>query len=290
MFHDIPKINYDDFVKRSKQPYRGSNASPLGWREYSARHFRPLENEEGFALYYRHREVLDDVKDIDYRKSFAIVRPDNTIEFSNPTSAQSENLMLRRILGSPVYHEKGRGGTVISKHRGSDDKTMHPMFRGLRINMDTLKESKPYELYVRKLVQKEAKAYLKQFDEFRVAGITMFNSMNAKGVDELLNELRKTKNHSDMFFECLEKKHYVDALMHFALNRYTYWTWAEINDGRLLNFKEVVKQSLDKYFNDFVLQNTDEPFQLKMVESGKCFPTSKWGYTIVQDGNEMIRL
>jgi hypothetical protein len=286
MFFDISKMNYDDFVKRSKKPYRGSNASPLGWREYSARHFRPLENEEGFALYYRHRGLLDDTKDSDLRKSFAVVRPDNTIEFNNPTSTQSENIMLRNILNTPFYHEKARGGTCISK-----ENIMHPIFKGLRINMDTLKETKPYELYVKKLIHKEAKGYLKQFDEFKIASLTMFNSMNANGVDELLYEVRKSNcYHNVVFFECLEKKHYVDALMHFVLSKYGYWNWADITESRLADFKEVVKQALDKNFNDFVLLNTEVPFQMKMVESGKRFPTSKWGYAIVQDGNKMIRL
>jgi hypothetical protein len=290
MFYDIPKMNYANMVERAKKPYRGSNATPLGYREYSARHFRPLQNEEGFALYYRHREVLDDVKDPDNKKAFAIVRPDNTIQFNNPTSAQSENMILRRILSAPVHHEKARGGTCIMVHQ-NERSTMHPMFRGLRIDMDTLKEHKPYELYIKTISRKVAVEYLKQYDEFKVASLTMFNSMNADGVNDLLTELRSNKKyHNDYFFECFEKKHYVDALMHFVLCKYNYWSWADVTLSRLVNLKAVVREALDKHFDEYALRNSDAPFKLKQVEGGKYFPTSKWGYVIVQDGKEMVRL
>jgi len=290
MFYDIPKMNYANMVERAKKPYRGSNATPLGYREYSARHFRPLQNEEGFALYYRHREVLDNVKDLDLGIAFAIVRPDNTIEFNNPTSAQSENMMLRRILSAPVYHEKTRGGTCIRVHH-NERSTMHPMFKGLRIDMDTLKEHKPYELYIKTISRKVAVEYLKQYDEFKVASLTMFNSMNADGVNDLLTELRlNKKDHNDTFFECFEKKHYVDALMHFVLRKYNYWSWADVTLSRLVNFKSVVNQAVTNHFDEFALRRSDVPFKLKQVEGGKYFPTSKWGYVIVQDGKEMVRL
>lgn len=296
MFYDIPKLNYADMVERAKKPYRGSNASPLGWREYSARHFRPLKDEEGFSIHYCSRTVMDEIesntaKHASWHKPFAIARPDNTIEFIKPTSAQSENMILRRMLSTPVYHEKARGGTCI---RGSDysstNHIMHPMFEGLRIDMNTLKESKPYELYVRKLIQKEAKAYLKQYDEFKTVAVTMFNAMNVRGVSELIDEIKTSKKvHNDAVMSAISEKHYVDALVHFILRKYNYWSWADMNESRLNNLRGVVKESLEKDFNHFVLERSNVPFKLVQVESGKYFSVSKWGYTIVQDGKEMVR-
>ena len=296
MFYDIPKLNYADMVERAKKPYRGSNASPLGWREYSARHFRPLKDEEGFSIHYCTRTVMDEIesntaKHAAWYKPFAIVRPDNTIEFIKPTSAQSENMILRRMLSTPVYHEKARGGTCI---RGSDysstNHIMHPMFEGLRIDMNTLEASKPYELYVRKLIQKEAKAYLKQYDEFKTVALTMFNAMNVRGVSELIDEIKTSKKvHNDAVFSAISEKHYVDALAHFILRKYNYWTWADITESRLNNLRSVVKESLENDFDDFVLARSNVPFKLVQVEASKYFSVSKWGYTIVQDGKEMVR-
>jgi len=296
MFYDIPKMNYASMVERAKKPYRGSNASPLGYREYSARHFRPLKNEEGFSMHYCIRTVMDNIetnkeKHASRHKPFAIVRSDNTIEFVKSTSPQSENMMLRRILSTPVFHEKTRGGTCI---RGNDysstNHIMHPIFEGLRIDMDTMKESKPYELYIRKLIHKEAKAFLKQYDEFKIVGLTMFNSMNVRGVSELLDEIKTSKKvHNDATFEAISNKHYVDALMHFILRKYNYWSWADLNEDRLNKLRNAVKEALNNDFDDFVLKHSNVPFKLVQVESGKYFSVSKWGYTIVQDGKEATR-
>ena len=77
--------------------------------------------------------------------------------------------------------------------------------------------------------------------------------------------------------------------MHFILRKYNYWSWADMNESRLNNLRGVVKESLEKDFNHFVLERSNVPFKLVQVEASKYFSVSKWGYTIVQDGKEMVR-
>ena len=65
IFNDVKQVwagglTYDKMVERTKtiKPYRGglSNAYPMGWREYSPRHFRA--NKDGsFSIYYKNREI-----------------------------------------------------------------------------------------------------------------------------------------------------------------------------------------------------------------------------------------
>ena len=311
MYHDIHKTNYASLKHKVKvtAPYRGSDAYPIGWRDYSARHFRPLKDEEGFALYYGNRRDVDEIikkgTGVTTRLShtpFAIVRADNSIEFLRDTGLMSENLLLQNLLSSGVYHSKAHGGTVIKQAIGRYSETpikefkysMHPMFVGLRINMDTLEAMTPYEFYRRKLNRVQAKSYLEQFEETKKTGIVMLKAMTHNGINDLIRDLRNTlrntphSEYSKKFYESVDNKYYLDALMYFVLIEQNYW-W-DISNERLPRFIKLVTDALSKKFNDFVLKNSDVGLDLVKLESGELFESCKWGYKIVCNGQETKRL
>ena len=308
MFYDISKTNYETLKKRSQtiKPYRGSDAFPLGYREYSDRHFRPLKNEEGFELYYADRQVIDQTikagnLQMDnaryWRNPFAIVRADNSIEFIRGTGVMSENLILQQMLSSNVFHSKPHCGTLIRRIVGSTDGKsdtfqfiMHPMFRGLRLDMDTLKAVTPYEIYTKRIVRNEAKEYLKQFEDTKSVGMTMLRAMRADGINELIRDVRgeSYSNYKKKFYESVDSNYYLDALMCFFLHESSIW-WDVTEDNKERFFRRL-ENVLDKKFNDYVLKNSNIGFQLVKLESEKLFPTCKWGYSIVCNGEEVVRL
>lgn len=305
MYHDIHKTNYVSLKHKVKvtAPYRSSDAYPIGWRDYSYRHFRPLKDEEGFALYYGNRRNMDEIikkgTGVTTRLShtpFAIVRADNSIEFLRDTGLMSENLMLQRMLSSGVYHSKAHGGTIIKQSSKRDmsgttySYKMHPMFVGLRLNMDTLEAMTPYEFYRRKLNRVQAKSYLEQFEETKKTGIVMLKAMTHNGINDLIRDLRNTPHseYSKKFYESVDNKYYLDALMYFVLLEQNYW-W-DINNERLPRFIKLVTDALSKKFNDFVLKNSDVGLDLVKLESGELFESCKWGYKIVCNGQEAKRL
>jgi len=303
MFYDIDKMNYETLKKRSQtmKPYRGSDARPLGWRQYSDRHFRPLKDEEGFALYYADRKNVDNIlnghpnaKEYQNTQPFAIVRADNSIEFVRQTGMMSENMMLQNMLGSGVFHSMAHGGTVIKRityhENGTSSYVMHPMFQGLRINMDTLKAVTSHEFYRKKLIRAEAKSYLEQFQDTKNTGLVMLKAMKAKGINELIEDLNKTSrfDFTKKFYEAVNNKYYLDALMYFFLKEQSYW-W-ELTDERMDRFLRMVSVTVSARFNDFVLRNSNVGFDLVKLENGELFSSCKWGYKIVCNGQEVNRL
>ena len=304
MYYDIHKTNYASLKHREKvcPAYRSSDARPLGYRDYSDRHFRPLKDEEGFALYYGNRRNVDEITKQGgavtrlSHTPFAIVRADNSIEFLRDTGLMSENLMLQGMLSAGVYHSKAHGGTIIKQAMKATNRdtpisySMHPMFAGLRLNMDTLEAMTPYEFYRRKLNRVQAKSYLEQFQETKTTGIVLLKAMTHNGINELIKDLRNTphNDYEKQFYESVDKKYYLDALMYFILSEQNYW-W-DINNERLPRFIKLVTDALSKKFNDFVLKNSDVGFDLVKLESGKLFESCKWGYKIVCNGQEVKRL
>jgi hypothetical protein len=306
MFYDVKKTNYEALKKRTQtiKPYRGSDAFPLGFREYSDRHFRPLKDEEGFALYYADRQVIDQTIKLGHldnsrywRTPFAIVRADNSIEFVRKTGHMNENLILQQMLHGHVFHSKTHGGTLIKRIVGDTDGKndefkyiTHPVFKGLRIDMDTLRAVTPYELYSKKLIREEAREYLKQFEDTKKAGMTMLRAMKPDGINELIQDVRSAcySNYNKAFFEAVNNNHYLDALSCFYLHESGYW-W-EVTEERKDRFMRLMDDMLSKKFNDYVLKNSNIGFQLVKLESEKLFSSCKWGYSIVCNGKEVVRI
>jgi len=300
MFDDIRKVSYNRLKLITEHgAYRGSEESngayPLGARKYSNRHFRPLE-DGSYALYYADRQNMDNkVKenaDSSLRAPFAIVRPDNTIEFTRSTGYQSENLILRALLNASVTHSKPHEGTVIHTYGNRDSTTMHPMFQGLKLDLDTMQTTKPYELYVKVLIRDKANELIKQFDDFKVISMTMFNAMNGSGINEMIEELRiaARSQKRESFMEAYNKGHYVDALMLFFFHDLNFWYYLDANEERVKTLKTRVQNKLKLKFNEYVIRQNDTPYKLVQLETGKPFRSSKWGYKIVQDGQDVIRL
>ena len=120
IFNDVSQVwagglTYDKMVERTKtvKPYRGglNNAYPMGWREYSRRHFRA--NKDGsFSIYYKNRESVDVVESGNFkegwdresltrwvdRQHLATVYPDNTFEIRHHLG-QGDSTYMTEALG-----------------------------------------------------------------------------------------------------------------------------------------------------------------------------------------------
>ena len=170
-FYDISKISYESLanqVKNSK-PYRNSgNAYPLGFREYSARHFRALE-DGSFSIWYLHREFSDKIqvggvtegwwRD---KKPLGVVRPDNSFEFTTENGLhQGENTLLSELLGVYIHQVKDKGGAVMSTGDGE-----YPIFTGLRFDLATKKPLTQFTVVQPTLNRKRSNEHMKQYKEF----------------------------------------------------------------------------------------------------------------------------
>jgi hypothetical protein len=303
MFYDIKRVNYAqliDSVSKTK-PYAGTtNVYPLGAREYSDRHMR-LQEDGSFVCFYSNRKQVDEIskgqkEEKSWHKKFATIYPDNTIEFERPTNHMGENMILRRMLGGNVCHEQARGGMVFKFHQSADKVVMHPIFNGLRVNLSTQESTVPYILNIKKLNQKKAKEYLAQYGNFRNIAKVMIDPMSDEGIRETLMDLKEEFKDSiyimpkTLVVKLLDQRRVVDAAVMFAsVENINYINWSHSNMSLGKIFKDNLFDKINNKFNEVVLQGTDIPFILEPHEGGKYFPTSKWGYTIVQNNEVKTR-
>ena len=310
-FYDISKISYESLanqVKNSK-PYRGSgNAYPLGYREYSARHFRALD-DGSFSIWYMHRESSDAVirgdeinawyKD---KKPLGIVRPDNSFEFTAENGLhQGENTLLSELLGVYIHQVKSKGGAVMSTGNGE-----YPIFTGLRFDLTTKKPLTRFEVVQPTLNRKRSNEHMKKYKEFLDVYPMFIKAMNDKAALDVIKDLydQYDKFHGAKFNdktlkEVVDKKHYVDAAFimyllktHWVRSNF-YYHWRDENAGtsepRLpREWQDSVQGTVSRHFRRTMLAETKEAFDWVIQSEGRL-PKTAWEHKIVSPTGELFR-
>lgn len=310
-FYDINKINYESLVNKVKnsKPYRGSgNAYPLGYREYSARHFRAMD-DGSFTIWYLHREFSDKIQqgEVDNgwwrdKKPLGVVRPDNSFEFTTQNGLhQGENILLSELLGVYVHQVKSKGGAVMSTGDGE-----YPIFTGLRFDIGTKKPLTQFTVVQPTLNRKRSNEYMKQYKEFLDVYPMFIKAMNDKAALEVIRDLYNQYNkfygaefNDQTLKEVVDKKHYVDAAFIMYLLK-THWVrsnfhyhWREDNAGtsepRLpREWQDSIQGTVSRHFRKTMLAETKEAFDWVNLPMGKL-PATTWEHKIVSPTGEELR-
>lgn len=298
-----PFKSYDDFMKvtREQPPYRGTtNAYPLGNRKYSQRHFRVKDNGE-INIFYANRTNVDAwevgkqdtlkreyERKMDYgERRLATVFPDNSIQISNRVW-MSDYAMIGAVTGFYCRNESRRGGLVISH-----GKYIHPGFKGIRLMLDSAAPHPEmlYETRSLTLKRKEANEYMKRYDEFLATFPVMLNAMGKDAVREMTTELRNKVKFPHGTVEdvigAIERKHYCDAAILFAIHKLHMSHWMYGNKGI-----DSLISNVNEKFRAFALasaENKEEVFSVTKHEAGTYFPTSTWPLNVYHNDQPMKR-
>ena len=337
IFNDVTQVwqgglTYDKMVERTKsvKPYRGglSNAYPMGWREYSRRHFRA--NKDGsFSIYYKNRETVDVVESGNFkegwdkesmtkwvdRQHLATVYPDNTFEIRKHLG-QGDSTYMSEAFGYWFQSCGARGGTIAWNKAGH----MHPIFKGMRLHLDPAKKVlgetvTPYITFQRRVNRKLANEALGKYDHFLKVAPVMIGAMHQDGLLETMQDLsnegifnKKEPNESSMvhFDKLVQSHRLVDAACLFMLANNVhhvaysafhetkpslggYWGSSDSPEREAAFFKTRLEGALNDMFKPSIIKAHDA-FNLKELKAGTVLPKSKWGYIIKSDGEPVIRL
>ena len=337
IFNDVKQVwqgglTYDKMVERTKtiKPYRGglSNAYPMGWREYSRRHFRA--NKDGsFSIYYKNRETVDVVESGNFKEGWdkesmikwvdhahlATVYPDNTFEIRQHLG-QGDSTYMSEALGYWFQSCGARGGTIAWNKAGH----MHPIFKGMRLHLDPAKKAlgetlTPYTVFQRRVNRKLASEALGKYEEFLKVAPVMTGAMSKDGIMETIKDLVSEKkfvkelgavNMAHHFEKLVQSHRLVDAAVLFMLSNNVhhivysafhgthphlggYWGTSNSPEREVELFNVHLKQSLSDLFKPSVIKAHDA-FNLKELKAGTVLPKSKWGYIVKSDGAPVIRL
>jgi hypothetical protein len=316
-FYDIQNVSYKALIEHAKtaKEYRDSGgAYNLGARRYSDRHFR-LRGDL-IDIYYTHpdqsKKIVEKDKSLDtwsYHRHLLTIHPDNSFEVVN-FSGQGDNMFMSQAVRGYIHQDGGRKGVVYYTNT-----KMHPIFKGLRIDLETGDAVTPYKFYKRDINKKKANETLKEFAEFQTMAMKFVDPMTPQGILEVFKDLYDQEGSLDaldegLFVQLVRDKKYVDAAIVFSIagKGIMYHSYRHLllnvfknedheRDLRMLTrafdneFKSILARGINEAIRDIVLIGCDDAAILKELPIGEKFPSSKWGYNITdQCDNRFIRI
>jgi len=307
-YNDIGKVSYARLKREMEmdKPYANTKAYPLGERRYSRRHFRQRE-DGAFTLHdWNLKSAEKDEMNhsaIGPQYVSAIVHPDNSFEYV--TILDNGSTQFLSALAGGVAHVKARGGHVHYYRQ------CHPVFNGLRINLDSHEAVTPYVMRVKTLDKKKAKDYLQQYEVSKKIGRHMLDAMEWKGRLEVCVDVVERfggdfLSHAHVAKLMSEGKHtdaiacalmvnkfgwrYSRAAMNFYSGANILWQTDKL-------FAHSFQDDIDDVFtkgwlDESILRGTPEMFKYgEPLKMGESFPSSKWGYSLKDlDGNDLVRI
>jgi hypothetical protein len=106
-----------------------------------------------------------------YKRHLLTIHPDNSFEVVN-FSGQGDNMFMSQATHGYIHQDGGRKGVVFY-----NNKKMHPIFKGLRIDLETGDAVTPYKFYKRDINKKKANELLKEYVEFQTMAMKFIEPM-----------------------------------------------------------------------------------------------------------------
>jgi hypothetical protein len=302
------EFNYQRLLKISEtqEPYKGSeNRFPFSNRKYGHKYFLKdmVDGVPQFRLcyYYRKNDTEPNV--------FGIVRSDNTIEFDMGGRYMHQG--LRQIMSRSYHNGYFRssvrhGGIIYSKRIEEDDHVwwrVIPIFRGLRMNMDTLEihESSKYTFVKKTLSREKSKALLAKYENAYKVAEVMYVNLEQDKISDIIKEIGReyfpkywvengnygyldiktgnTKEVMDKADEILESSPFDSFILY--INAISLW-WKHNN-----NIKENYDRAKKKIYK--VLQKNNDVFNVKEFDYTQNISSSAWGLDIKVNNNFVYR-
>lgn len=235
-------------------------------------------------------------------RTMGIVRPDNTFEFVCDSFGQSESMFFNRDLPiNAVFFTSCRLGGAILQDSWRKPSVRIPLFKGLRVDLNTLKVWDKQDVRVIKhnIDRKLSKPLMETYgDLIKVSGV-MFSAMDndsfIRELNEVLDKLKEQSNYlskSDLQEEAIkakQEKNYFESAMLIAYsinaggleNHYRWWKNGWSNASELSPTK--VHQGLVRGLAKEVYK-AESPFKQTEYRAGEVYSSSDWGIDVFCNG------
>ena len=332
-------------ITKNVKPYRNSsNRYPVADRRHNTKCFyvKEIDGEIVYEITYGYKylehfhtkeEYLEDKKkakpiiscrdwETDESRKYCtytttpnvlgVVRSDNTFEFTGKYYGQGHNSVISQWSRGCFFNSSRHGGFVYYD-RSMD--IFHPIFKGMRLHIDTMMphESSIYQVTGKRVSRKDAKQFLKKYEDFYKINEVMFKTIDMKIVldttIDVIHSLAEKDEVENYYFSQTSTKRMIewadnniniaplDSALAYALaydiSRLGYITRAYINSmkyGRNTGYQiEPISLygNLKRRLNKELYRRHNEVMKPIEHTMGKMYPPSEWGLTITVNGKEV---
>ena len=338
-------LNYKrlDGIANSISPYRGSlNRFPIGDRRHNTKYFfvRDEEGQRVFDIVHgqnwkhitlteaEHDECakqgvprLNKYQDHStnkweyyryevYPNILGIVRPDNTFEFTADNYGQGDRGILSSYGHGWLSTDSRRGGMIWMGAQGGklrNDKTRGamPIYKGLRVDCETMQPTKPITVIGRKVDRKVGKDLLTNYADFYATTEVMTKAMDYEVFVRTMNDVMNDHMGGDIDKDHTEYSAKAEALIHTApLDAAMLYMMGWDIGGMRWNLRRFMDTNFSRYsshedtphtmflnlkrrLNKEIYKAHEQVFKKVEYVNGEMYPPSEWGYTVMVDGVEV---
>ena len=337
-------LNYTrlNSLSNSVSPYRGSvNRFPIGSRRHNTKYFL-VRDEDGQRVFdivhgqhWKHvtltKQEHDDLakqgstKLRKYQDTggtweyytyevtpniLGVVRPDNTFEFTSTSYGQGDRGVLSVYGNGYLSTDSRRGGMIWMGAQGGklkNDRTRGaiPIYKGLRVNCETMQPTKPITVIGRKVDRKVGKTLLAKYADFYAVTEVMTKAMDYEVFVKTMNEVMNDHLDGDIARDHTEYSAKAEAIIHTApLDAAMLYIMGWDIGGMRWNLRRFIDSNITRYsssedtphtmflnlkrkLNKEIYKQNDEVFKKVEYTNSEMFPPSEWGYTVMVDGVEV---
>lgn len=291
---DIAYGYYNKFHECSESEYQIKDANNI--RTYRQQKYQPDGTPMIGEYSYHWAECLPNI--------LGTVRNDNTFQFTKDTYDQGAMTFLNTLVIGWFARQSRRGGMIHVAH--SDGKKMiTPIWKGMKMNLDTMKPTVSYKVLTHQVNRKAGKALLAKYEHFFKVTEVMTKNMDGNGIIDLakvvLSELYPHKENAHQEYhltvelmkaaeKCINDAP-LDAFVLYALaydtNAFNHRVrYASNTYSRDLDVTGMYN-NLKRKFSKEMYKDNPEIFKVVEHDNPLSYPSCDWGVKIVVDGNEM---
>lgn len=323
-------------ITKTAKPYRGTtNRYPIGDRRHNTKDFISEERngEQVYVIRYgftwkehlHTKEEYDASPSTIHERNFSgekkyfsytripselgIVRSDNTFEFTHMGYGQGDNMIMSSWSRGYFFRSSRHGGMIYR-----DNDVFHPIFKGLRIDCDTMlpHENSKYQVVGKRVSRKDAKEFLTRYTDFYQVNEVMLKTMEWKGFMETAIEVMAENGiGTDHWGLALNEKNKLidfadenlnnaplDAGIAFSLaydvqNLYSRVRAFNGNGNSYYNREvelDVIFANLKRKLNKELYKRNPSVMKLTEYVPNEAYPPSEWGVDIFVNGVEVEQL
>ena len=334
-------LNYTrlNSISNSVSPYRGSvNRFPIASRRHNTKYFLVRE-EEGQRVFdivhgqhWKHITLTKAEHDnlakqgstklrsyqqhdgtweyYTYEVSpniLGVVRPDNTFEFTSSNYGQGDRGILSTYGHGELSTNSRMGGMIwTGRLNGNGERGAFPIYKGMRVNCETMQPIKPITVVGRKVDRKVGKDLLAGYTDFYMTTEVMTKAMDYEVfVKTMLEVVNEHVPSGDFYLDHKEYTSVADKLIDTApldsamLYIFAWdignmrWNLRRFSDSQMSRYSahedtpHTMFLNLKRRLNKEIYKANETVFKKVEYVNGEMYPPSEWGYTVMVDGQEV---
>ena len=234
------------------------------------------------------------------------VRPDNSFEFTKSRYWQGDRCFLSQHSSGYFANDSRRGGLIFSNGWGDGDTIFHTIWKGMKVNCETMQAITPYMVVTNHINRKASKGILSKYEHMFKVSEVMLKAMNLDTINSTCVEIvegiygegahkKNEYNNNDLIAKAEEfiDDAPLDAFLLFTLGydvkrvgyrmRYGSSHYYAMNDDTPENIFISTKRRIAKE----IYKQSPEILKPVSYQGGKKFPACEWGVKVVVNGQTM---